>query len=253
MRPGRSLTRGVALCAATVLLAGCGTSGDAGDTTLTVSAAASLTDVFTELAAVLEEQRPGLEVVLNVAGSSTLAAQLLQGAPADVFASADERQMALVTGAGLAEDPQVFAGNVLAIAVPEGNPAGVTGLADFAREDLALAVCAVEVPCGAAAAELLDVAGVDAVPDTYEEDVRGALAKVALGEVDAALVYVTDARSRADDVDVVETPEAATVVNTYPVCVLTDTPHPAAARAFVDLLLSAEGRRILAAAGFRTP
>ncbi|MGY2127959.1 molybdate ABC transporter substrate-binding protein [Blastococcus sp. SYSU DS0617] len=247
------MRRGAALCAATALLAGCGTPGDEGDSTLTVSAAASLTDVFTELGAVLEDRRPGLEVLFNFAGSSTLAAQLLQGAPADVFASADERQMAVVTGAGLAADPEVFAANALTIVVPEGNPAGVTGLADFARDDLTLAVCAAQVPCGAAAARLLDVAGVDAVPDTYEEDVRAALTKVALGEVDAALVYVTDARSRAEAVDVVEVPEAASVVNVYPVSVLDDAPHPEAGQAFVDLLLSADGRRILTDAGFRQP
>ncbi|MDT0274517.1 molybdate ABC transporter substrate-binding protein [Blastococcus goldschmidtiae] len=247
------MRRRVALCTATVLLAGCGTSGDDQGGTLTVAAAASLTDVFTELGAVLEDQRPGLEVRFTFAGSATLAAQLLQGAPADVFASADERQMAVVTGAGLAADPEIFAANALTIAVPEGNPAGVTGLADFAREELTLAVCATQVPCGAAAAELLDVAGVEAVPDTYEEDVRAALTKVALGEVDAALVYVTDARSRADAVDVVEVPEAASVVTVYPVCVLADAPRPEAAQAFVDLVLSAEGRRILADAGFRPP
>lgn len=247
------MRRRLALCAATVLLAGCGTPGDEGGGTLTVSAAASLTDVFTELGALLEERRPGLEVRFNFAGSSTLAAQLVQGAPADVFASADEQQMAVVQGAGLAADPEVFAANALTIAVPEGNPAGITGLADLARDDLALAVCAAQVPCGAAAVELLGAAGVQAAPDTYEEDVRAALTKVALGEVDAALVYVTDARSRADAVDVVEVPEAASVVTTYPVCVLADAPQPGAARAFVDLLLSAEGRRILAEAGFRRP
>ncbi|SNS61477.1 molybdate transport system substrate-binding protein [Geodermatophilus pulveris] len=222
--------------------------------TLTVFAAASLTDVFTDLGGRLEGQHPGLDVQFNFAGSSALATQVVQGAPADVFASAAEPQMATVTDAGLAAgEPAVVAANVLQIAVPAGNPAGVTGLADFAREELALAVCAPEVPCGAASEEVFAAAGVAAVPDTQEEDVRAALTKVELGEVDAALVYTTDVASAGDAVEGLDFPESAEAVNAYPIATLTGAPNPDAAAAFVELVLSEEGRAALSGAGFRVP
>lgn len=249
----RAPLAGTTVLVAAALLAGCGGGSEGEGSTLTVFTAASLTDVFEQLGAELEEQRPGLDVRFTVAGSSTLAAQLVQGAPADVFASADTQQMQVVDDAGLAREPLVFAANVLTIAVPEGNPAGVTGLADLARDELAIALCAPEVPCGAAAERLLAAAGVAARPDTYEADARAALTKVELGEVDAALVYVTDAASRPDDVDAIEVPEAGAAVNEYSVTVLADAPDAEAAQAFVDLLLSGEGRRLLAEAGFREP
>ncbi|SEO99830.1 molybdate ABC transporter substrate-binding protein [Trujillonella endophytica] len=248
---------------AVALLAGCGTDGggrgggsDGGGLggTLTVLAAASLTDVFTDLGARLEGDHPGLEVRFTFAGSSALATQITQGAPADVFASANPDQMAVVTDAGLTDgEPEVFAANVLEIAVPADNPGGVTGLADFAREELTLALCAPEVPCGAAAEEVLDAAGVPAAPDTLEEDVRAALTKVELGEVDAALVYATDVAAAGDDVEGIAVPEAEDAVSDYPVCVLADAPNPAAARAFVELLRSGDGQAALSAAGFRLP
>ena len=222
--------------------------------TLTVFAAASLTDVFTSLGDDLEQRNPGLEVQFNFAGSSALATQITQGAPADVFASADGPQMAVVTDAGLqAGDPTVFTENVLEIAVPAGNPAGVTGLADFGREDLTLAVCAAEVPCGAAGARVFAAAGVTPRPDTEEEDVRAALTKVELGEVDAALVYATDVRSAGSAVEGIPFAEAEDAVNSYPIATLADAPAPAAAQAFVDLVLSDEGRQALESAGFRSP
>jgi molybdate transport system substrate-binding protein len=248
------------------VLAGCGegTGGAAassgapaeGDLSgfLTVFAAASLTDVFTGLGDRLAADNPGLDVRFNFAGSSALAQQVVQGAPADVFAAADEGQMAVVTDAGLAlGDPAVFASNVLEIAVPHGNPAGVTGLDAFSRADLALALCAPEVPCGSAAADVLAVAGITPEPDTYEEDVRAALTKVELGEVDAALVYASDVVAAGDAVEGVEFPEAEDAVNRYPICVLADAPNPEAARAFVELVRSGEGQRALADAGFRAP
>ena len=236
-------------------LSGCGGSAaDDGGQTLTVFAAASLTDVFTDLGAALEDQQPGLEVRFNVAGSSALATQIVQGAPADVFASANETQMSVVTDAGLAADePAVFASNVLEIAVPAGNPGGVTGLADFAREDLTLAVCAPDVPCGAAAAQVFAAAGVTAVSDTQEEDVRAALTKVELGEVDAALVYASDVASAGESVEGVAFQEAEQAVNDYPITRLADAANSDAARAFVDLVLSEAGRRALTDAGFREP
>ena len=220
--------------------------------TLTVFAAASLTDVFTGLGEALEDQQPDLDVQFNFAGSSALATQIVQGAPADVFASANQTQMTVVTDEDLqAGEPEVFTENVLQIAVPAGNPAGVTGLADFTREELTLAVCAPEVPCGAAAEDVFEIAGVAAVPDTLEEDVRAALTKVELGEVDAALVYASDIASAGDAVEGIEFPEAEEAVNEYPICALAAAPNPHAAQAFVDLVLSDEGQAALEAAGFR--
>ncbi len=247
------------------LVAGCGGSSDEAEVdpsasarglsgTLTVFAAASLTDVFTGLGNQLMADNPDLDVRFNFAGSSALATQLTQGAPVDVFASANQAQMTVVTDAGLEDgDPTVFTENVLEIAVPADNPGDVTGLADFADPDLTLAICAAAVPCGAAAVQVFEAAGITAAPDTEEEDVRAALTKVQLGEVDAALVYASDVQSAGSGVMGIDLPEADAAVNEYPVCVLADAPNPAAARAFVDLVLSDAGREALAAAGFRAP
>jgi molybdate transport system substrate-binding protein len=239
-------------------LSGCsGSSADGGghgQQTLTVFAAASLTDVFTGLGAQLEKQEPGLTVQFNFAGSSALATQITQGAPADVFASANEAQMKVVTDAGLqAGDPTIFTENVLEIAVPTGNPAKITGLADFAKPDLTLAVCAPDVPCGAAATKVFAAAGIAARPDTLEEDVKAALTKVQLGEVDAALVYATDVLAAGDKVEGIEFPEAEKAINKYPICTLKAAANPEAAQAFVDLVDSDEGQKALADAGFRAP
>jgi molybdate transport system substrate-binding protein len=256
----RALTAAVV---AVVLLSGCGAdeptasagSDDDGlSGTLTVFAAASLTDVFTGFGEQLTADHPGLEVRFNFAGSSALATQIVQGAPADVFASANEPQMAVVTDEGRADgEPVVFTSNVLQIAVPAGNPAGVTGLEDFTRGDLALALCAPEVPCGSAAADVFEAAGVTPEPDTYEEDVRAALTKVEIGEVDAALVYASDVVSAGDQVEGVAFPQAEDAVNRYPICVLADAPNAEAARAFVELVQSEQGQQALADAGFRAP
>jgi molybdate transport system substrate-binding protein len=257
--------------AATMVLAACGgsssddpassgsssaTSSAGGDLsgTLTVFAAASLTDVFGGLGDRLTAENPDLDIRFNFAGSSALAAQITQGAPADVFASANQTQTTVVTDADLqAGDPTVVTENVLEIAVPAGNPGDVTGLADFANPDLTLAVCAAAVPCGAAAAQVFEAAGIAAAPDTEEEDVRAALTKVQLGEVDAALVYASDVRSAGTDVEGIEFPEAEDAVNEYPICLLAAAPNPDAAQAFIDLVLSDEGQEALEAAGFRAP
>lgn len=221
--------------------------------TLTIAAATSLTDVFERLSGQFRDEHPDIELNIGYGSSSGAARAIVEGAPIDVFASADEKQMQVVTDAGLAPDPVVFTANVLSIAVPKGNPAGVTGLADFARGDLELAVCAPEVPCGAAAERLFELAGVTAAPDTYEEDVRAALNKVELGEVDAALVYATDVRSLPQWVEGIDVPEAGQVVNRYPIAVLSGARNREAAQAFVDLVFSEDGRRALADHGFRTP
>ena len=254
----------VALSAAVLTgLTACGSSDDGSAAapseselsgTLTVFAAASLTDVFGELADQLNAGNPDLDIQFNFAGSSALATQIVEGAPADVFASANQTLMTVVTDEDLqAAEPEVFTENVLQIAVPAGNPAGITGLADFGREELALAICAPDVPCGAAAEQVFEAAGVAAMPDTLEEDVRAALTKVEFGEVDAALVYASDVASAGDAVEGIEFPEAEDAVNEYPICPLADAPNPDAAQAFVDLVLSDEGQQSLEDAGFRAP
>jgi molybdate transport system substrate-binding protein len=236
--------------------------GDPGLTgTLTVFAAASLTDVFTELGDELMRQNPSLQVEFNFAGSSTLAAQLEQGAPADVFAAADETQMARVADAGLADEPGIFARNPLMLGLPPENPAditgpggaGIPGLADLVEVEDTVAVCAPEVPCGAAAAEVLAAAGLEDAPDTYEDDARAVLTKVRLGEVDAGLVYLSDVHAAGDTILAIGFREASLAINRYPVAVLTDAPNPGAARAFADLVLSDIGQQVLRDAGFLEP
>jgi molybdate transport system substrate-binding protein len=229
--------------------------------TLTVFAAASLTDVFTTLGDAFERQHPQVDVRFSFAGSSALATQLTQGAPADVYAAADVAQMDRVQDAGLVQDPAVFARNRLVLAVPRADPAGlhppegvagIPSLADILTSDVTLAVCAEEVPCGAAAAEVLAAAGSPATPDTYEEDVRAVLTKVELGEVDAGLVYVSDVKAAGDQVIAYAFREGEQAVNEYEAAVLTDAPNPAAARAFTDLVRSDAGRAALDDAGFPT-
>ncbi|MGC4812858.1 molybdate ABC transporter substrate-binding protein [Micromonospora sp. DT228] len=240
-------------------VAGCGAgddraSDDRGTGAVTVFAAASLTETFRRIGKDFEAANPGSTVTLNLAGSSALANQINQGAPADVFASAAPANMATVTEAGNADGtPGVFARNQLVIAVPRGNPAGVTGLADLSRSGVKVALCATQVPCGAAARTALDAAGIALTPVTLEQDVKGALAKVKLGEVDAALVYRTDARAASGDVTAVEFPESARAINDYPIVALKDAPNPAGARAFVAYVRSAPAQAVLAEAGFQTP
>ncbi|WP_109471778.1 molybdate ABC transporter substrate-binding protein [Ornithinimicrobium cavernae] len=242
-----------------LLLTGCGegSAPDAGHGPpgeITVFAAASLSGAFTELGEQFEDAHPGATVTFGFAGSSTLAHQVLGGAPTDVLATASPETMGRVTRAGLVEgDPAVFARNSLQIAVPAGNPGGVRTLADLTREELTIALCAPEVPCGAAAAELLAAAGLTAAPDTYEDDVRAALTRVRLDEVDAALVYRTDILAAGADVEGLEVPGAGDAANDYPIAVLTGAPDPDGATAFVDFVLSASGREVLGEAGFDLP
>ncbi|MCI4065683.1 molybdate ABC transporter substrate-binding protein [Micromonospora sp. R77] len=244
-----------ALTVAALGLAGCGGPADRADGgRITVFAAASLTETFTRLGKDFEAAHPGTTVTFNFAGSAALATQITQGAPADVFAAASPATMRTVTDAGdAAGPPTVLARNQLVIAVSKGNPRGITGLADLARPGLKVALCAAQVPCGAAARTALDAARVPLTPVTLEQDVKGALAKVKLGEVDAALVYRTDARAAAATVDAVEFPESAQAVNDYPIVVLKRAGDPADARAFVDHVRSEAGRAVLTTAGFQAP
>lgn len=230
-------------------------SGESGLTgPLTVFAAASLTDVFGALGDQFMADNPGVEVAFNFGPSSGLAEQINQGAPADVFASANEAQMETITEAGNAEgEPTIFAENGLQIAVPAGNPAGITGLADFANPDLTLAICAPEVPCGVAAERVFEAARIAPSVDSLEEDVRAALTKVELGEVDAALVYVTDVVAAGDAVEGIAFPESEEAVNSYPIVTLAVAPNPEAAQTFIEFVLSDVGAGALEEAGFRSP
>lgn len=251
----RAALAGVAVLS--LALTGCGGADDESSAgtggTVTVFAAASLTETFTKLGKDFEAAHPGTRVVFNFAGSSALATQITQGAPADVFAAASPGTMKTVTDAGdAAGAPAVLVRNQLVIAVPEGNPDRVGGLADLARPGLKVALCAEQVPCGAAAKSALDAAGVRLTPATLEQDVKGALSKVTLGEVDAALVYRTDVRAAAG-LAAVEFPESARAVNDYPIVVLKHAGNPDGARAFVDHVRSEAGLAVLTAAGFQAP
>jgi molybdate transport system substrate-binding protein len=248
-----------AVATAALLLTGCAaaddtaTVGDPLDGPVVVFAAASLKESFTAIGAAFERDHPGVEVTFNFGASSTLARNITQGAPADVFAAASPATMRTVTEAGDAADPEVFARNQLEIAVPAGNPAKVTGLADLGDDDLKIALCARQVPCGAAAVKAFEAAGLTPRPDTYEQDVKAALAKVILGEVDAALVYRTDVRAAGAKVEGIAFPESARATNDYPIVTLTRAPNAAAAAAFVTFVRSDAGRRLLTGAGFAAP
>ena len=257
-----------ALLLTLLVLAGCGTpgpgrqgsssatgssAGAAPGGTVIVLAAASLTGAFTELGRRFEAAHPGSRVVFSFGSSATLATQVTQGAPADVFAAASPATMRTVTDAGAAMNPTTFVTNTLEIAVPPGNPGRISGLADFADARRRFAVCAEQVPCGAAAATVFRAAGVQARPDTYEQDVKAALQKVVADEVDAALVYRTDVLAAGPTVEGIEFPEAAEAVNAYPVAVLEQSRNPAGAAAFVAYVLSEEAQQVLGEAGFGRP
>lgn len=242
------------LLAVAIILSACGSASEGGSRELVVSAAASLTDAFAEIETAFEDANPEIDVVLNLGASSALREQILAGAPAGVFASANLRNMDLVVEEGLVEgEPRIFALNELQIAVPAGNPAGIQGLDDFAADDLLIGLCAEEVPCGDFGRQALNAAGVVPSIDSNEPNVRALLTKIGEGELDAGIVYVTDVVAAGDSVDGVGIPEEFNVVAEYPIAVLSDATEPDDAGAFVDFVLSEEGRGILESFGFRSP
>jgi molybdate transport system substrate-binding protein len=261
---------------AVAVLAGCGSTGDntgsasgstgAGGATsgtqatttglsgdITVLAAASLTESFKELGKRFEAAHPGTTVTFSFAASSALAQQIGSGAPADVFASASQKNMDQVVSAGGASDPKVFAKNVMEIATPPSNPAGVTSVDDLAKSSVKTALCQPQVPCGSVAAKVFSNAQVTVTPVTLEPDVKSVLSKVQLGEVDAGVVYVTDVKAAGDKVKGVEIPSTVNASTSYPIAPLTKSGNAAVARAFVDFVLSPEGQGVLATAGFEGP
>ncbi|QXJ25504.1 molybdate ABC transporter substrate-binding protein [Actinomadura graeca] len=241
-----------------VIVTGCGDTGgssaSSGGGTLTVFAAASLTETFTSLGKDFEAAHPGVKVRFNFGGSSSLARQITQGAPADVFAAASPATMKTVTDAGdAAGPPQVFTRNRLVIAVPAKDPGKVGAITDLSRPGLKIVLCAEQVPCGAAAKKALGAAGVTVKPASQEQDVRAVLTKVRLGEADAGLVYRTDAKAAGTQVKGIEFPESAKAINDYPIARVAKAPRPALAKEFIALVLGAQGRDALARAGFEAP
>lgn len=253
--------------AAGLLLSGCSSTIDdpastttptpsAGDVhgTVTVFAAASLTATFTRLGKEFEAAHPGATVSFSFAGSSDLVSQLTAGAPADVFASADEKNMTKAVDAGVIEGtPADFATNVLAIAVPPGNPAHVKSFADLASPSVKTVICAPQVPCGTATAAVEKSAGVTLTPVSQESSVTDVLGKVISGEADAGVVYATDVEGAGGKVASVPFPEAAKTVNVYPLATVAHAPNPAGAAAFVAFVTGPSGRSALRAAGFGLP
>lgn len=223
--------------------------------TLTIYAAASLKPTFEKLKTEFARAHPGVAVApIDYDGSSTLATQLVAGAPADLFAAADDTNMQKVIDAKLvAGDPVEFATNVLEIAVPPGNPGRVETLADLARPGVTTVVCAAEVPCGSAAQKALDAAGVSVTPASLEQNVTAVLTKIVNAEADAGLVYVTDVKAAGAKVTGIEFPESGAAVNHYPIATLTDSTNAAAAHAFLTLVAGPIGQQVLAEAGFGRP
>jgi molybdate transport system substrate-binding protein len=221
---------------------------------LTVFAAASLQKTFTQFGKEFEAAHPGVTVTFNFGGSDTLAASIVSGAPADVFASASTATMTTVTKASdNAAAPADFARNSLEIAVAPGNPKNITTIAQLGAKSTKVALCAKTVPCGAAAVKALAAAKVSVTPVTYEQDVTSALTKVELKEVDAALVYKTDVLGAGGKVTGVDFPAAEQAVTDYPIAPLTHGTNSAAAAAFTAYVLSAPAQAELATAGFQAP
>jgi molybdate transport system substrate-binding protein len=252
------------LCAVALLgLAGCSSSGSAkaGDSSsasglqgsITVDAAASLTEAFDAISRQFTTAHPGTKVTMRYGASSDLSTQITQGDDVDVFASASTKNMDAVVSANLAAHPTDFASNTLEIAVPPSNPGKIATLSDLAKRGAKVAVCAASVPCGVVAAKVFANAGVDVTPVANEADVKSTLAAVESGEVDAGLVYVTDVRSAGDKVKGIVIPDAVNASTTYPIVVLKGSGNAALARAFVAYVLSAAGQQVLIADGFHKP
>ncbi len=266
-RTRRTLQATGAGAAVLLLLSACSSSSDSDTSaasgssaspqlsgTVTVFAAASLQESFTELGKKFEKEYPGTKVTFSFGGSDSLAANITGGAPADVFAAASPKTMAIVTDAeDVAGTPSTFVRNQLEIATLPGNPDRISSLKDLTKSGLKVVLCDKAVPCGAAAEKALTAAGLKVTPVSYEQDVKGALTKVELKEADAALVYRTDVKAAGDKVEGVDFPEAADAINDYPIALLKDAPNPDTAKAFMDLVHSAEGQQVLAEAGFLKP
>ncbi|MBA2751915.1 MAG: molybdate ABC transporter substrate-binding protein [Actinobacteria bacterium] len=247
----------ILLLVAGLVTSACGSSegSTSENTTVKVAAAASLTEAFTAMAKEYESDHPGVRIMPTFAASSALAQQVNDGAPVDVFASADEANMKKVTDAGSATGPRVFARNRLAILVAKGNPKGIKSLADLANPGVVFLLCAPEVPCGRFGAAALTKAGIKATPASLEENVKGVVSKVTLGEADAGIVYSTDVKAAGDKVEGVGIDIAGDPALTaaYPIAVTKQAEDAKAANGWVDFVLSEQGQRTLSRFGFLPP
>lgn len=257
----------VAVATAAAGLTGCGSSsGNAVSKTLggaaaspslrgsiTVFAAASLTESFTALGRQFQAVHPGVKVTFSFAASSALATQITNGAPADVFASASGKNMDQAVAADAAAKPTTFAKNVAEVAVPPSNPGNVTSVTDLAKSSVKVALCQPQVPCGSTARKVFTNAKITVKPVTLEPDVKSVLSKVTLGEVDAGVVYVTDVRAAGSKVRGVQIPANLNASTSYPIAVLIRSANSAVAQAFVAYVLSPAGQSVLTAAGFERP
>jgi molybdate transport system substrate-binding protein len=234
-----------------LLVATCGGDSGSSSDSATVFAAASLTEAFTELGDAFAQQQPDVGLTFSFGSSSDLARQVVEGAPVDVFASADPANMAKVTDAGAASaEPTVFATNRAEIIVASGNPLDIAGVDDLSAADLVVVVCAPEVPCGTYAGAVFTKAGVDVTPDSYEGNVKAVATKVTLGEADAGIVYATDVLAAGDAASGIEIPDDINVIAEYPIVAVSDND---VGRTFIEFVTSPAGERILASHGFGSP
>jgi molybdate transport system substrate-binding protein len=257
---------GITACSSTSSTAGAGSSptGSASSPTasspsasltgsITVFAAASLKEAFTTIGKQFEAAHPGVKVTFSFGASSTLATQIINGAPADVFASASPKNMQQVVTAGDASSPVNFAKNVMEVAVPPSNPAHVTSVSDLAKSSVKVALCQPQVPCGATAAKVFKNAKITVKPVTLQPDVKSVLTQVELGNVDAGVVYVTDVHAAGAKVKGVTIPDSVEASTEYPIATISKSGNSALAQAFVGYVLSPAGQSVLTAATFEKP
>jgi molybdate transport system substrate-binding protein len=252
----------MAAALAAVAAAGCSSSGPGSSSgagaspsggTITVFAAASLTESFTQLGKQFEAAHPGDTVKFSFGPSSGLAEQITSGAPADVFASAAPANMDQVVSAGDASSPQNFAKNVMEVATPPDNPGNVESVKDLADDSVKVALCQPQVPCGVVAAEVFKNAGLTVKPVTLQPDVKSVLTQVETGNVDAGMVYVTDVQAAGSKVKGVTIPASDNASTLYPIATINSSKHKSEAQAFMNYVLSPAGQQVLAAAGFQKP
>jgi molybdate transport system substrate-binding protein len=222
--------------------------------TLVVFAATSLTDAFDKIGTQFQQANPGVTVKFNYNGSSSLATQITQAAPADVFASASPTNMKTVTDQGLASTtPEIFTRNQGEIMVEAGNPAHITSLANLANPAVKVVTCAPAVPCGALATTVFKNADVTVKPVSQEQNVGGVVTKVTLGEADAGIVYVTDVKANGGKTTGVAIPADQNTITDYPIAEVKGAPNPTAAAAFISYVLGPDGQQVLKSFGFMPP
>ncbi len=259
MRISRFLTGSLVALSSVVVACGsdskpAATTGVRASGAITVFAASSLTDAFNEIGTAFSAANPGAKVTFNFGGSSDLVTQIGQGAPADVFISADDSNMKKLVDAGEASGtPVSVAKNTFEIIVEKGNPKHLTGVADLAQPGLIVVLCAASVPCGKGAATILQNAGVNVTPKSLEDKVKGVVTKVTTGEADAGIVFVTDVTAAGAAAGGVEIPAAQNVISNYPIVVTKEATNVPTGQAFIDFVASPAGRAILAKYGFLAP